>query len=328
MDKTAAEKGADLHAAPQPGDGEPLPLQCRQGLLHKRVGPLAVVVRNRQMLQPQLGRLNRQLLRRQAAVAAGGVAMKIAPPRAATAVHRGQDRCQGMGKGQLSGAPGEGLLLCIPSTLAGVKLDGHCHENNKGRHQPRGGTRGELALENGQHHDHHQQQGGGFVQGPQLAAAPGAGPLLQLPHEPIAEQVVGQQQGHEGQLHMQPALVQPTGIGGQQADGHGHRHHHAGGGDDVGQPLLHQRVLGLEHRLGIGAEGVRLHVVDEETHQIEQPGKPHHHPDDVEGLEPEIGLWRQVQRHQGGGLRGQSLLQHGLLGCAPRLQALTFPHGK
>ena len=33
-----------------------------------------------------------------------------------------------------------------------------------------------------------------------------------------------------------------------------------------------------------------LAVIDEQTHQIEQAGEPHHHADDVQGLEPEVGL--------------------------------------
>ena len=99
MNKTGVENSTDLDAAPKPGDGVPLLLQRRQGLLGNGVGLVAVVVRNGQMLQPQFSRLNGQLLRCQAAVTACGVAVKVAPPRATMAVNRGQNLYQGMGQG-------------------------------------------------------------------------------------------------------------------------------------------------------------------------------------------------------------------------------------
>ena len=119
---------------------------------------------------------------------------------------------------------------------------------------------------------------------------PAAGPLLQLTHQAITEEVIGQQGQDEGQLGVHPALLKPGGIGDQESNGHGHRHDHSRRRDDVGEPLLHQAVLGLEGILEGRLELFGFPVIDEQPHQIKQASEPNHHPDDVQGLEPEVGL--------------------------------------
>jgi hypothetical protein len=98
--------------------------------------------------------------------------------------------------------------------------------------------------------------------------------------------VVSEQGQHEVQLGVHPTLLQPGGIHAQQAHGAHHRHHHAGGCDDVGQAPLHQGVLVFKGLAQGWLQLGGLAVINEQAHQVEEPSEPHHHPHDVQGLEP------------------------------------------
>ena len=102
--------------------------------------------------------------------------------------------------------------------------------------------------------------------------------------------MISQQSGDETELGVHPALLKPAGLGHQQTHGHRHRDHHARGGDDVRQTALHQAVLLAERSLQLRGELFGFSVVNEQPNQIEEACKPNDDTNDVECLEPEIGL--------------------------------------
>ncbi|MDT4871341.1 hypothetical protein FQZ97_1064640 [compost metagenome] len=94
--------------------------------------------------------------------------------------------------------------------------------------------------------------------------------------------VVADQQDHQGQLGVHPALGQPGGIEDEHPDaedqGGEHRRQHDAAVE-----------LALHHAEAFAAGLVLAHrVVDEESRQVEQAGEPADHGDDVHGFEPEI----------------------------------------
>ena len=120
---------------------------------------------------------------------------------------------------------------------------------------------------------------------------------MELAHQPVTKHVVSQQGRHKTELGVHPALLKPGGLGQQQPDGHRYRHSHSRRGDDVGEPFLHQGVLIAERLLQFRRQFLRFNVIDEQAHQIEEARKPHHDPNDVQGLEPEVGLGRKRHQH-------------------------------
>ncbi|MNV86716.1 hypothetical protein D3C71_1807690 [compost metagenome] len=93
--------------------------------------------------------------------------------------------------------------------------------------------------------------------------------------------VVADQQGHQGQLGVQPA------AGGEQA-GVEHQHPDAEhqGGDHRG---AHDAAvqLALHDAEALAADGVFAHrVVDEQARQVEQAGEPADHADDMQRFDP------------------------------------------
>ncbi len=120
---------------------------------------------------------------------------------------------------------------------------------------------------------------------------------MQLAHKPVTEHVISQQGSHKSKFCVHPALLKPRGLSQQQADGHRDSHSHTGRGDDVGETFLHQGVLIPERLLQFRRQLLGFDVVDEQAHEIKETRKPHHNPNDVQGLEPEIGLGRERHQH-------------------------------
>ena len=68
-------------------------------------------------------------------------------------------------------------------------------------------------------------------------------------------------------------------------------------GDDVGESPFHHGVLRLE---GFAYRRLFLlcfNVIDEQPDEIEQPGEPDHHSNNVKGLEPQVSLRWKRQCH-------------------------------
>ena len=97
-----------------------------------------------------------------------------------------------------------------------------------------------------------------------------------------AEVLIADQNGDQGQFHMQPAHAQPGRVEVQQP----------GAEDQGGQHRrLHDAAvkLALHHAEAFVADRIVAHgVVDEQAGQVEQPGKPADHGDDVQGFQPEV----------------------------------------
>jgi hypothetical protein len=96
MNEAALQQAADLDATPELGRGHPALKLLRKPTLDRRESGCAVVIGDRKMLQANGEGLLGQGLRREAAVAVGGVAVEIQPRWAAFSRDGLQDRNQGM----------------------------------------------------------------------------------------------------------------------------------------------------------------------------------------------------------------------------------------
>ena len=96
MDEAALQQAADFDATPELGWGHSAFLLLLKPALDWQKSSCAVVIGDRQMLQADGEGLLGQRLRREAAIAVGGVAVEIQPCWAAFSRDGLQDRNQGM----------------------------------------------------------------------------------------------------------------------------------------------------------------------------------------------------------------------------------------
>ncbi len=113
----------------------------------------------------------------------------------------------------------------------------------------------------------------------------GRSPAAEADAQARAVEMEADQKCDQGEFGVQPSLGEIT-RGLRQQEEQEEAEEHGETAADVGdrqQPTLHRRealVAGLI---------VRLEVIDEQARQVEKPGEPGHHEDDVESLEPEDG---------------------------------------
>ena len=109
-----------------------------------------------------------------------------------------------------------------------------------------------------------------------MPVAPGG----EVAHQAPAPEVVGDEQRNQRDLGVQPAGRRLEPAEPQPHPEHDGEHR-AGRHDSPEQLALHQLEALERHAV------LRLRVIDEQPRQIEQPGEPGHHEDEVQRLDPE-----------------------------------------